>query len=538
MDEKSNKVLAEGYFLDTGDPDLERLSDDVAEAMRLAGDGVIGPSVDLEPDMDMALVRKGTDEPIDFDELMELEPDDEVEMLFTRVRIMGATLVSGPAFEHSSTDFQLYEDTDGDEKDECPEGQGRNDDGDCVDLDELALVASVIGSTSLPVGDRALAWSGSAATGRMFDAATSEGGTVNVSQVSRGFLYRDPDADAQTKAAYKLPFADIVDGTLTIVPRGVAATAGGRGVGAASIPDAEKATIRRKICTLYGKVRAKFDDWPDCPFDTSKAAALVASLGQDMPDKLPSRGFFEDQGLSEPTQLTWDADGRIFGHIALSGTCHAGFGDICHTPPMSAADYRWFHRYPIETDDGIVWAGRISAGGFHAPLTKPFDAAVDHYDDLTTVAYVVAGTDEHGIWVSGALQPDLDDRIMSILGRRKPSGDWRGTSDGLELIEVLALAPGPRELSEPGFPVEVHVSNGVPTALVACLGPVSRETSSESSESAFEIDYGRLGAAVASEIRRYERTEARRAELVAAIAETDRNERDRRRAELAGLIGV
>ena len=40
----------------------------------------------------------------------------------------------------------------------------------------------------------------------------------------------NPDADAQTKGAYSLGFADVINGTLQIVPAGVAACAGGRGV--------------------------------------------------------------------------------------------------------------------------------------------------------------------------------------------------------------------------------------------------------------------------------------------------------------------
>jgi hypothetical protein len=547
VDGKGQKVLAGGWFFDDLDPEFERLSADVREALMLATEGVIGPSVDLEPDFDVAVVKAGTDEPLEFEELMELGEDEQIEMLFTRAKIMGATLVSGPAFEHSSTDFKVFaDDTSEDDDAKCPEGKVWDPETEkCVDApaddDEMsaqALVASVIGSTSLPVGDRDRDWSGGGATSRMFDAATGEGGKVNVAQVSRGFLYRDPDADPQTKAAYKLPFADVIDGTLTIVPKGVAAVAGGRGVGAASIPENEKATIRRKTCTLYGKVRSRFSDWPECPFDSSKASAMVASFGQHPEDyKVPAATMFDNPGLAEPTGLTWTDEGHVFGHIALNASCHSGFPDVCITPPESKSDYSWFHRYPIETDDGIIWAGRIIAGGRHADLSKAFDRAVDHYDRLTTAAYVVAGTDEFGIWISGALQPNLPDHVMSILGRRKPSGDWRETSDGLELIEVLALMPGPRELSEPGYPIETHVTNGRQTALVACLGPVSRETSQAPGAPA-EIDYSRLGASIVATMREIERTEARREELAAAIRATADEQVAQARVRLAESLEV
>jgi ATP-dependent protease ClpP protease subunit len=117
---------------------------------------------------------------------------------------------------------------------------------------------TVIGSTTLPVGDRGRTWSGDAATRRMLESGAAT--------ARRGHLYLDPDGDAETAAAYKLPFADMIDGTLTMIPSGVTAAAGGRGVNAANIPEAEKATIRNKICTMYGRIQAKYDDFPDCPF--------------------------------------------------------------------------------------------------------------------------------------------------------------------------------------------------------------------------------------------------------------------------------
>jgi hypothetical protein len=127
---------------------------------------------------------------------------------------------------------------------------------------DLGLAAAVTGSTRLPVAGRELEWDGAGAMRRVFEWADGD-----TSRLSRAFLYRDEDADPQTQAAYKLGFADVIDGRLTIVPRGVAATAGGRGVNAADIPDDQKDGIRSRICMLYGRIRSEFEDWPACPFD-------------------------------------------------------------------------------------------------------------------------------------------------------------------------------------------------------------------------------------------------------------------------------
>lgn len=134
-----------------------------------------------------------------------------------------------------------------------------------ADLADQALAAAVTGSTTLPVADREREWDGSAAMRRVFDWADGD-----TSRIARAFLYRDPDADPTTQAAWKLGFADVINGTLTMVPRGVAATAGGRGVDAADIPEGEKGRIRSRICTLYGRIRDSIEDWPACPFEDSE----------------------------------------------------------------------------------------------------------------------------------------------------------------------------------------------------------------------------------------------------------------------------
>lgn len=134
---------------------------------------------------------------------------------------------------------------------------------------DKALAAAVVGNTDLPVAARDMEWDGAGAARRVFDFYTDDDGNVDVDGVERAFLYRDPDADPTTQAAYKLGFADVVDGELRIVPRGVAATAGGRGVSAADVPADEVGGIEGRICALYSQIRDEDETWPECPFDRS-----------------------------------------------------------------------------------------------------------------------------------------------------------------------------------------------------------------------------------------------------------------------------
>lgn len=503
------------WFDDPGAP--AEMRSNVEQAMFLVDKGVLGASVRLEPDMDIVPVYAGTEDPFDPDNHTRgelAEGDIELEMLVTGAVVMNAALVPRPAFKGTLGAIQS-ERVDNDEPAVEPD-------------DEMSLVASVIGSTDLPVASTDREWSGSSATDRMAEAG--------VDTMRRGHLYRDPDGDPETQATYKLPFADVIDGTLTIVPRGVSAVAGGRGVNAADIPDSEKATIRRKVCTLYNRIRNTDEDWGECPFESSsrssaELATIVASLGAEQQVDVPARALFADPQLDGPTRITYADDGRVFGHLALHSSCHAGFKDVCITPPDSTVDFRHFHRFAVDTDDGIVWAGRLTAGGHHADKSLSMTAAMSAYDDKTVVAHVVAGSDEYGIWISGVYERDLDETTMGTVQRRKISGDWRETPDGLELVEVLALEKGPKHLAEPGFPVETHVSGGRQTALIAAAGPFDDEEQDSRVETV--LDYQRLAAMTAAEIRRGEQRDRERIEARDRLSTTLA---DDARSELANAI--
>lgn len=118
------------------------------------------------------------------------------------------------------------------------------------DTEEYALVAS---AASLPLADQGRAWDGPGATSRMLNAA-SDGDKINKAEASRGFF--KIDGDGSKKGDYSLPFADIISGTLTAVPRGIFAVAavlqGSRG---ASIQGAE--SIKPAVAAYYHRLKLK-----------------------------------------------------------------------------------------------------------------------------------------------------------------------------------------------------------------------------------------------------------------------------------------
>jgi len=371
----------------------------------------------------------------------EAASDDEL-MVTTSARIRGATLVATPAFAKA-----------------------------LISLDTAdALVASVTGATDLPVAGRDVAWDGAAAATRVFDFYT-DGDTVDTAGVARAFLWRDADADPTTKGAYSLGFADIIDGALRIVPRGVAATAGGRGVDATDIPDADKGRVRSRICTLYAKIRAEFEDWPECPFSggSNSGASVTASAAVEERDLvapvLPPQAWFAAPDLDEPTPFTISDTGRVFGHIAVWGTCHIGYAGQCVTPPESSTNYSYFRTGEVMTEEGsLIAVGSITIDTGHAGDKMGALPAISHYDNTgTAVAYVAAGEDAHGIWVSGTLRADATPEQVRALRAAPISGDWRKVGAGMELVAALGV-------NVPGFPVprtRALVAGGQMQSLVA-----------------------------------------------------------------------
>lgn len=270
--------------------------------------------------------------------------------------------------------------------------------------------------------------------------------------------------------------------------------------------------------------------------ETKRAAALIASVGTEA---RPGVAAFDLPKLTGPTPITWDWDkGLVYGHIATWQTCHVGYADVCVTAPKDpTGNYSAFNRFPVETEDGdIVWAGRITVGGRHAGLSLGAGAAISQYDGKTVAAHVRAGEDEFGIVVAGPIELAADAPERAVLSRRKVSGDWRETADGLSLIEVLALSPGPRAHAEPGFPIPgVFSHNGRQTALTAALGPDPAEAGLMTLRAGSVDIAGAVRAALAEDRRAQAERAALAAELEPVLA-AERARMDKERGALAAAL--
>lgn len=172
--------------------------------------------------------------------------------------------------------------------------------------------------------------------------------------------------------------------------------------------------------------------------DNLVAAAAVATRHDS--------SMFTNPQLAGPTPLTVDGE-HVFGHLALWDTEHMSFPGRGVNPPRSATNYALFHTSQLETEAGAVSVGRLTVGTGHAGARDDVHAASEHYDTTgTTWAFVKAGEDKHGIWVSGVVNPDAEASQIRAGASAPLSGDWRKVGNNLELVAALSV-------NTPGFPV-------------------------------------------------------------------------------------
>lgn len=118
---------------------------------------------------------------------------------------------------------------------------------------EITGFKSAVAYQDLPLAPRDREWDSAAAIGRvraLLDSADSPSESYR-----RAFLWFD-ESNAEDFGAYKLPIADVIDGTLTAVPRAIfaaaAAISGARG--GVDIPESDRADVIANINKYYSKM--------------------------------------------------------------------------------------------------------------------------------------------------------------------------------------------------------------------------------------------------------------------------------------------
>lgn len=115
-------------------------------------------------------------------------------------------------------------------------------------------VKAVTGSVTLPLADEKLKWNGSKAEKNVLDFYRDEEDVIDP-KAQDGFFWVDT-TNPNVRKSYKLGFADIIDGKLVAVPRGIIAVAGvlQGAMGGVDISDADIEKIKEKVAKYYVKM--------------------------------------------------------------------------------------------------------------------------------------------------------------------------------------------------------------------------------------------------------------------------------------------
>lgn len=388
------------------------------------------------------------------------------------------------------------------------------------------LVASVTGTVDLPVASRETQWDGDEAKDRVFEWADGD-----TAKIARAFAYRDDEADPLTKGAYKLGYADVLDGGLTIVPSGVSAALGAMNGarGGVDIPSGEKEAVRAKLEAVAAHVAEETgeDDMDDMQASAWAALAQLPSM--------PAEWFREPTAEELPPGgpgVNY-ANGRIFGWVAQAGEAHAGFAKKITIDGLGRIDTTHFLRQRFTLDDGsVVKAGAYTMNVGHHRDGAECETSACQFDDTRTVAGIVTvGMNERGMWFSGAAAPWLSEWDRQVFQATQPSyhmkkgpaGNWQlravlsvpvpGHSSPLLASAVversqvaLTAAATMAEVDQAIAAADVALTAAEPVATVGVIAP--------------ELDYDRLADAIVAASARADQKRAEdEAELAALLAE-------------------
>lgn len=244
------------------------------------------------------------------------------------------------------------------------------------------------------------------------------------------------------------------------------------GLTATPFPGFERATIELEGAAAAA---APADDAPaedPSAEDDEAVAASFAAMVLRRPDVVvasgapvapPSAWFFEPEPEVGDPRLVEQRDGSLacpltildtgqfYGHAARWGQCHVGYPqgiDVCTEPPESSDEYPGFHLGHVVCDDGTdVPTGVLVAGCDHPSVRLSAPAARDHYAHNGAAWGDARATNgELGVWIAGALRPEISDVQLRVLRASSLSGDWRPIDGRNEFIAGLAV-------NVPGFPI-------------------------------------------------------------------------------------
>jgi HK97 family phage prohead protease len=344
------------------------------------------------------------------------------------------TVSLGQEVTQPSTDPVDAQGIDADDEEEMTDG---------MTMPMMIMPRNASGASDLQIAPRDTTWDAAAADKRVQDYA---GGKDNMdwAKYAKAFFYVD-EADKELLGSYKLGFADVIDGSLVAVPKGIFAVAGvlNGARGGADIPESDAMEIKDKVSAYYSRMAKEFnDDSIKAPFENRASAARIG----------------------EGSFVSWNtSNGRAKGKVekvATKGQAKSSEGyTIEATPDHPAFVIR------IYKEQGNGWV--------------PTDVTTVHRPDILTVitalpsprsedssmieARKAMATAERITMTAEVRAVATDDGSMKIGGY---AATFNSEATGLNFREVIAPGAFTRALAsqDPVFLLVNHDMEGIPLA--------------------------------------------------------------------------
>jgi len=300
------------------------------------------------------------------------------------------------------------------------------------------------GASDLPIAPRDTAWDAAAADKRVQEYA---GGKDNMdwAKYGKAFFYVD-ETNKELLGSYKLQFADVIDGSLVAVPKGIFAVAGvlNGARGGVNIPDSDAMEIKDKVAAYYARLSKEFnDDSIKAPFEGRASAARIG----------------------EGSFVSWNtSNGRAKGKVekvVTKGQAKSSEGYVLETTPDQPA-----FLIRIYKEQGNGWI--------------PSDVTVVHRSDILTVITALPAPRSEDIEMIEARKTAMAqaERITMVAEVRAVATDdgslkiggyaatFNSEASGLNFREVIAPGAFTRALAsdDPVFLLVNHDMEGIPLA--------------------------------------------------------------------------
>ena len=298
------------------------------------------------------------------------------------------------------------------------------------------------GASDLEIAPRDTAWDAAAADKRVQEWAG--GDKIDFDKYAQAFFYVD-ETKKNLLGSYKLQFADIIDGSLVAVPKGIFAVAGvlNGARGGVNIPDSDAAEIKDKVAAYYARLAKQFnDDSIKAPFEGRASAARIG----------------------EGSFVSWNtSNGRAKGKVekvVTKGQAKSSEGYVLETTPDQPA---FAIRIYKEQGNGWIPTDVVSV---HRPdiLTVITALPAPRSEETSMIeARKAMATAERITMTAEVRAVATDDGSMKIGGY---AATFNSEATGLNFREVIAPGAFTRALAsaDPVFLLVNHDMEGIPLA--------------------------------------------------------------------------